>query len=141
MGDIENIYFFERTFPANYGLPFRAPIQPYPGKIDCTKEDLQKMPIITNKAFRALVDCSEFEKEEICVIACNQDIMVTGNQRLPEATNDDGIPVKSDAVARHMERQFKLPDFYDSEDVSSSIAENKILEIKAAPADQKKLRH
>lgn len=140
MTDIENIYFFERCFPANYGLPFRPPIQSYPGKIECTKEDLQKAPTVTDKGFRALVDCSEFEKDEVSVIACNQDITVAGNQRLPDAYNEDGIPIKSDIVPRQMVRQFKLPDFYDSEDVSGFISDNKILEVKATPADQKKIR-
>lgn len=140
MTDIEKIYFFERCFPANYGLPFRPPIQPYPGKIECTKEDLQKAPTVTDKGFRALVDCSEFEKDEISVIACNQDITVAGNQRIPETYNDDGLPIRSDVAPRQMVRQFKLPDFYDSEDVSPFISDNKILEVKATPADQKKIR-
>lgn len=140
MSDIDNIYFFERCFPANYGLPFRPPIQPYSGKIDCSKEELQKQPIITNKGFRALVDCSEFEVDEISVVCCNQEITASGHQRIPEVVNEDGIPIKSDVSPRHMVQRFRLPDYYDSEDVSSSISENKILEIKAAPADQKKLR-
>lgn len=140
MTDIENIYFFERCFPANYGLPFRSPIQSYPGKIDCSKEDLKKQPIITNKGLRALVDCSEFELNEISVIACNQDITVTGRQFIPTAYNDEGVPINNDVVPRHMSQQFRLPDFYDSEDVTSSISENKILEVKATPADQKKIR-
>lgn len=141
MTDIENIYFFERCFPANYGLPFRPPIQSLSGKIDCSKEDLKKMPIITSKGFRALVDCAEFEVNEVCVIACNQDVTVTGHRFIPVTYNDDGSPVTSDVQPRHMSQQFRLPDFYDSEDVSSSISENKILEIKAAPADQKKIRN
>lgn len=141
MTDIENIYFFERCFPANYGLPFRPPIQLLSGKIDLSKEDLTKMPIITNKGFRALVNCSEFEADEVMVVTCNQDITVTGHQRIPEVYNEDGTPIRSeDVTPRHMVQKFRLPDFYDSEDVSSSMAENKVLEIKAVPADQKKMR-
>lgn len=136
MTEINNIYFFERCFPANYGLPFRPPIQSYPGKIDCSKEELEKMPIINSSGLRALVDCSEFELDEICVITCNQDITVTGHQRIPVAYDDDGNPMGNDVTARHMTRQFKLPDFYDSADVSPAISDNKILEIKAVPASQ-----
>lgn len=137
--NIDNIYFFERCFPQNYGLPFRPPIQSYSGKLECTKEDLDKQPIITNKAFRALVDCSDFEQDEISVITCNQDMTVLGNTRMPDAYNEDGIPIKTDIVAKHMEHRFKIPDYYNSEDVSAALSQNKILEIKAAP-DQKKMR-
>lgn len=141
MGDIDKIYFFERCFPANYGLPFRPPIQSFAGKIDCTKEDLQKQPIITSKGFRALVNCSDFALEEVSVVTCNQDITVTGYERIPVVYGDDGLPVTSEVAPHSMVQKFRLPDFYDSEDVSSSMAENKILEIKAAPAEQKKIRN
>lgn len=141
MTDIDKIYFFERCFPANYGLPFRPPIQSQPGKINCTKEDLQKQPVITDKGFRALVDCSEFEADEVKVITCNQDVLVTGDTRVPETVNEDGIPIPaSDVERKHMEHKFKLPDYYNSEDVTGSISENKILEVKAAPADKTKYR-
>ncbi len=140
MSDIDNIYFFERCFPANYGLPFRPPIQSSPGKVEVSKEELQKQPVITNKGFRALVDCSEFDLNEISVIACNQDVSVVGHQIIPVTYNDDGSPVHSDIIPRHMERQFKLPDFYDSEDVTPSISDNKILDVKATPAAEKKIR-
>lgn len=140
MSDIENIYFFERCFPANYGLPFRPPIKPFPGKIDCTKEELEKQPVVNNKGFRALVDCSDFEKNEVCVITCNQDIKVAGRQIIPVTYTDEGNPIIPDVAPREMEKHFKLPDYYDSADVASSLAENKILEVKAAPAEAWKMR-
>lgn len=140
MSDIENIYFFERCFPANYGLPFRPPLKPYPGKIECSKEELQKQPVVTDKGFRALVDCSEFETNEISVITCNQDIKVAGRQIIPVTYNDEGNPIMPDVAPREMEQHFKLPDYYDSADVSPSISENKIVEVKAAPAEAWKRR-
>lgn len=140
MTDIENLYFFERCFPANYGLPFRPPIMSLSDKLECSKDELQKQPVVTKKGLRALVDCSEFEPDEISVIACNQDITVTGQQRIPLVYNDEGIPMLPEVEPRHMVHRFRLPDFYDSEDVSPCLYANKMLEVKAAPADQKKVR-
>lgn len=42
------------------------------------------------------------------------------------------------AIPRHFVRHFRLPEFYDSEDVHSSITDDGILEISAMPAHKKR---
>lgn len=77
------------------------------------------------------VDVKEYKADEITVKTINEMVVVEGKQ---EKRGSNTIP-------RHFIRHFRLPEFFDSEDVFSTISDDGILEIKALPASRKKMRH
>lgn len=77
------------------------------------------------------VDVKEYKADEITVKTVNEMVVVEGKQ---EKRGPNTIP-------RHFIRHFRLPEFFDSEDVFSTISDDGILEIKALPASRKKMRH
>lgn len=123
-------YFFEEHFPASYRLCFAPPVQRYPGELNYKPEELERRSSITKDHFQVYVDVKEFQPHEISVKTVNETIIVEGKQ--------DKRP--GNALPRHFIRYFRLPEYYDSEDVHSSISEDGILEITALPAATKKLR-
>lgn len=123
-------YFFEKYFPASYHLTFHPPISHHPGSYNFTREEIEKKSHVTSKEFQVFVDVKEFKPEEISVKTVNETIIVEGKQE-----KRPGI------VPRHFVRHFRLPDFFDSEDVYSSISDDGILEVKALPSSSKKFRH
>lgn len=70
----------------------------------------------------------DFQPNEVHVKTINETIIVEGKQEKRPGN----------AVPRHFVRHFRLPEFYDSEDVFSSISDDGILEISALPAHQKR---
>lgn len=122
-------YFFEKYFPASYNVPFAAPMR---GKttIDVPKEELEERSYINKNEFHVLVDISDFLFKEVSVTTVDQTITV-------EAKQTPGRP--GVVIPRHFIRHFKLPDYFDSEDVFTTIdSENGILEINAVPFFKKK---
>lgn len=81
--------------------------------------------------FLVYLDVNGFENHEINVRSINEMVYVEGRQG-KRAGN---------AVPRQFTRQFRLPDFFDSEDVRATISEDGILRIKALPSSTKKFHH
>lgn len=77
------------------------------------------------------IDVKDYKADEITVKTINEMVVVEGKQ---EKRSPNSIP-------RHFVRHFKLPEFFDSEDVFSTISDDGVLEIKALPASRKKMRH
>lgn len=76
------------------------------------------------------IDVKDFQPHEISVKTVNETIIIEGRQ--------DKRP--GGAIPRHFVRHFRLPEFYDSEDVFSFISDDGILEVKALPASMKRCR-
>lgn len=124
-------YFFEKYFPRSYHLSYCRPIHRHPGAFGISHDDLDRRSQISRDKFEVFVDINEFKPEEITVKTVNDMVIVEGKQgkRAPNT------------VPRHFEKHFRLPPFFDSEDVYSIISDDGILEIKAEPATKKKMRH
>lgn len=85
----------------------------------------------TKDKFEVFVNVKEFRPDEITVKTIDEMVIVEGKQ---EKRGGNVIP-------RHFIKRFKLPEYFDSEDVESIISDDGILEVKAFPASQKKFRH
>lgn len=70
----------------------------------------------------------DFQPNEITVKTINETIIVEGKQ---EKRPGNTVP-------RHFIRHFRLPEYYDSEDVFSTISDDGILDIRALPAQEKR---
>lgn len=124
-------YFFEKYFPGNYHLTYNAPIHHYPGSFNLSKDDLERKSHANKDEFLIYLDVTGFTADELSVRTMNEIVHIEGRQ-----TRRVG-----NAVPRHFNRQFRLPDFFDSEDVRATISEDGILQIKALPSLSKKFRH
>lgn len=124
-------YFFERYFPSSYRLCFAPPVGRDHHVLHMTPEEMEKRSHIDKDHFEVYVNVKDFEPNEISVKTVNEMVIVEGKQ---EKRGKNEIP-------RHFVRHFRLPEFYDSEDVYSLISDDGVLEIKAHPASQKKFRH
>lgn len=124
-------YFFEEYFPASYRLCFAPPVQRYPGELHMTPEEIEKKTEISKDHFEVYINVKEFLPNEITVKTVNETVIVEGKQ---EKRDKNSIP-------RHFIRYFRLPEFYDSEDVHSIISDDGILEITAKPAAKNKFQH
>lgn len=122
-------YFFEKYFPASYHITFTPPIQRQATNIP--KDELERRSSISEKEFHVLVDVQDFQPEEITVKTVDELVTVEAKQ-----AKRPGV-----VVPRHFVRNFQLPPLFDSEDVTTSISENGILELKAIPSTQKKFKH
>lgn len=123
-------YFFEKYFPASYHITFQPPVHRHPGAYNYSQEELERKSHITNDEFQVFVDVKDYKADEITVKTINEMVIVEGKQ---EKRGPNTIP-------RHFIRHFKLPEFFDSEDVFSTISDDGVLEIKALPAARKKIR-
>lgn len=131
MSSTNEPYFFEKYFPANYDLTYNAPIHHYPGSFNLSKDDLERKSHANKDEFLVYLDITGFTADEITVRILNETVHVEGRQsRRPGNT-----------IPRHFSRQFRLPDFFDSEDVRATISEDNILQLKALPSLAKKFRH
>lgn len=124
-------YFFEKYFPASYHITFQPPVHRYPGSYNLSKEEMDRKSSISNEEFHVFVDVKEYRPDEITVKTINEMVIVEGKQN-KRSPNE---------VPRHFVRHFQLPEFFDSEDVFSTISDDGILEVKALPASRKKMRH
>lgn len=124
-------YFFEKYFPSSYSLTYTAPIHRYPASYNYTKEELESRTRISKSDFQVFLDVKDFRMEEIVVKAINQEIHVEGRQ----------VKRIGKGVPRTFSKVFRLPDFFDSEDVSASISDDGILKIEAMPAAKRKYIH
>lgn len=124
-------YFFEKYFPTSYHLTYNTPIKHYPGSFNLSKDELERKSHANKDEFLVYLDVSGFTQNEINVRTLNETVYVEGRQgkRL------------GNTIPRHFAREFRLPDFFDSEDVRATISEDNILQIKALPSLQKKFRH
>lgn len=118
-------YFFEKYFPASYSVSYRPPLRRHRGSFGLSHDE------ISRDKFEVFVSVNDFKPEEITVKTVNDMVIVEGKQ-LKRTPN---------SVPRHFEKHFRLPPFFDSEDVYSLISDDGILEIKAEPATKKKMRH
>ncbi|XP_031625454.1 alpha-crystallin A chain-like [Contarinia nasturtii] len=123
-------YFFEKYFPSSYHLTFHAPIQRYPGPLGYNREELEQKSKISKDEFRVFLDVKDFTPEDLSVKTIDETVIIEGRQkkaygRLPSTFH----------------RQFRLPEFFDSEDVIARMSDDHILEIRAKPSTQKKFRH
>lgn len=124
-------YFFEEHFPASYHLCFNPSVQRYPGELHMSPEAVEKKTQISKDNFEVYLNVKDFEPDEIVVKTVNETVIVEGKQKKRD----------KNSIPRHFIRYFRLPEFYDSEDVQSIISEDGILEIKAFPASQKNTKH
>lgn len=124
-------YFFEKFFPGNYHLTYNSPITHYPGSFNLSKDELERKSHANKDEFLVYLDVTGFTAEEINVRTINEMVYIEGRQgKRP-----------GNAVPRHFARHFRLPDFFDSEDVRATISEDGILQLKALPSSAKKFRH
>lgn len=124
-------YFFEKYFPTSYHLTFTAPITRYPASYNFTRDELESRSRISKDDFQVYLDVRDFRPEEILVKTINQEIFIEGKQ---EKRIGRGIP-------RSFTKTFRLPEFFDSEDVTATISDDGILKIEAIPAAKRKYRH
>lgn len=124
-------YFFEKYFPTSYQLTIQAPITRYPASYNFTRDELESRSRISKEDFQVYLDVKDFKPEEISVKTINQEIFIEGRQ---ERRIGRGIP-------KSFQKVFRLPEFFDSEDVTASISDDGILKIEAMPASKKKFRH
>lgn len=125
-------YFFEKYFPASYHLTYNTPITHYPGSFNLSKDDLERKSHANKDEFLVYLDVTGYTSDEINVRTLNEMVYVEGRQSKRGYGN---------TIPRHFNRQFRLPDFFDSEDVRATISEDGILQIKALPSLSKKFRH
>lgn len=122
-------YFFEEHFPASYHLTYAPPVRHYPGYLNPPLEEIGQ-PHMERDGFVIYIDVKDFKAHEISVKTVDQTIIVEGKQE-----KRPGV-----SVPRHFVRNFRLPDYFDSEDVFPFISDDGILEIKALPASMKRCR-
>lgn len=124
-------YFFEKYFPTSYHLTYNTPINHYPGSFNLTKDELERKSHVNKDEFLVYLDITGFRADEITIRSLNETVYVEGRQgkRL------------GNTIPRHFSREFRLPDFFDSEDVRAAVSEDNILQIKAKPSLSKKFRH
>ncbi|XP_055326440.1 heat shock protein 27-like [Sitodiplosis mosellana] len=124
-------YFFEKYFPSSYHLQFNCPITQYPGSFNLTKDELERKSHANKDEFLVYLDITGFNPEEITVRTMNEMVSIEGRQgRRP-----------GNAIPRSFSRNYRLPDFFDSEDVRATISQDGILQVKALPSSAKKFRH
>lgn len=124
-------YFFEKYFPASYHLTYTAPITRYPGTFNFSREDLETRSRISKNDFLLYLDVRDYRPEEIVVKTINEEVIVEGKQEKRRGL----------AIPKQFSKTFRLPEFFDSEDVKASISDDGILKIEAQPASKKKYRH
>lgn len=124
-------YFFEKFFPASYHLTYHSPITQYPGSFNLTKGELERKSRLSKDEFLVYMDVAGFAPDEITVKTINETVYVEGRQG--KRTGN--------AVPRHFQRDFRLPEFFDSDNVCATISEDGILRLKASPSSTKKFRH
>lgn len=124
-------YFFEKYFPASYHLTFTAPITRYPGTFNFSREDLETRSRISKNDFLLYLDVKDYRPEEILIKTIDQDVIVEGRQ----------IQRRGLAIPKQFSKTFRLPEFFDSEDVKGSISDDGILKVEAQQASKKKYRH
>lgn len=124
-------YFFEKYFPASYHIAFQPPLHRHPGSFGVKPEDVDRRSSISKDTFEVFVNVKDFKAEEITVKTVNDMVIVAGKQGKRD----------NNAIPRHFEKHFRLPPFFDSEDVYSIISDDGILEIKAEPTSRKKMKH
>lgn len=130
MAKTEEPYFFEKYFPTSYHLTFNAPIQRYPGSFGYSREELEQKSKISKDEFRVFLDVKDYAAEDITVKTVDETVIVEGKQKKAYGK-----------LPSHFVRQFRLPEFFDSEDVIARMSYDHILEIRAKPSTQKKFRH
>ena len=124
-------YFFEKYFPASYHLTFNPPVHRHPGSFGISPEEADRRSQISKDKFEVFVNVKDFKADEITVKTVNDMVIVEGKQ----------VKRSPNEIPRHFEKHFRLPPFFDSEDVFSIISDDGILEIKAEPASKKKMKH
>lgn len=124
-------YFFEKYFPASYHIKFQPPVHRYRGSYNYSREEMERKTHISTDEFHVFLDVKEYRPDEITVKTINEMVIVEGKQN-KRSPNE---------IPRHFIRDFQLPEFFDSEDVFSTISDDGVLEIKALPASRKKMRH
>lgn len=109
-------YFFEKYFPASYHLTYNAPIQRYPGQFGYNREELEQKSKISKDEFRVFLDMKDFSADDISVKTIDESVIVEGKQKRGYGK-----------IPSQFSRQFRLPEFFDSEDVIARMSDDHIL--------------
>lgn len=112
-------YFFEKYFSASYHITFQPSVHRHPGAYNYSKEEMDRKSNITTDEFHVFLDVKEYRPDEITVKTINEMVIVEGKQQKRS----------SNEIPRHFVRHFELPEFFDSEDVFSTISDDGILEV------------
>lgn len=124
-------YFFEKYFPASYHITFQPPVHRHRGSYNYSQEEMERKSRISTDEFHVFLDVKEYRPDELTVKTINEMVIIEGKQN-KRSPNE---------IPRHFIRHFTLPEFFDSEDVFSTISDDGILEVKSLPASRKKMRH